>query len=241
MASVSSSGAAPDWCAGEPWASSVEWRANDLTDGSREKLEQAIGAPDAVVSCVGTIGFDVQELLKGNGFANVEAANAASKAGVGRFVYVGVAPEVADAQGWLYPQAKGYFDGKRQAADAIVAAFGEGASCVNPSFIYGGEGFGLFPPRVSAGYGSCVEELLSAAPLQKLADALPGLLKVALRPPVSVDGVAAACAKAALGTADFAALDGTAAINAVAGLPPASGLTDLLGGLKEKASSLASD
>ena len=53
--SVSKSGTPPST---EPWTSEVEWVANDLTRGSREALEAAIGAPEVVVSCVGSIGFD---------------------------------------------------------------------------------------------------------------------------------------------------------------------------------------
>ena len=90
--------------------------------------------------------------------------------------------------------------------------------------------------QVSEGYGAAVEELLSYPVFVKLADLLPGLLKVALRPPVSCDAVAAACAKIALGDAPAAVLDGTAAINAVAGLPKASGLSDFAARVSAKAS-----
>ena len=68
----------------------------------------------------------------------------------------------------------------------------------------------------------------------KLADAAPGIVGVAFRPPVNVDAVAAACAAHALGTSTATDLDGTAAINGVAGLPPASGLTDAIDTLKGK-------
>ena len=56
--SVSKSGAAPSWCAGEEWVKSVDWCANELTRGSREKLCEAIGSPDTVVSTVGSVGFE---------------------------------------------------------------------------------------------------------------------------------------------------------------------------------------
>ena len=85
-------------------------------------------------------------------------------------------------------------------------------------------------------YGSGVDRLLSFGLIETIADAAPGLIKVALRPPVSVDAVAGACASAALGElAEDAAtrravgeLDGTAAIKAAAGDPPATGLTDAI-------------
>ena len=64
------------------------------------------------------------------------------------------------------------------------------------------------------------------------AGAFSGLIKVALRPPVSVDAVAAACAGAALGTVPAKVYDGTAEINGATGRPTATGLTDFLDGLK---------
>ena len=54
---------------------------------------------------------------------------------------------------------------------------------------------------------------------------------MALRPPVSVDAVAAACAGAALGTVEPGVLDGTAAINAATGRPTATGLSDAIASL----------
>jgi hypothetical protein len=84
----------------------VEWKANDLTRGARESLEAAVGKPDVLVSCVGSVGFDVQGLLLGNAMANEAAAAAAAKVGTPRYVYCSVASEVAACEeGWL----PGYF------------------------------------------------------------------------------------------------------------------------------------
>jgi len=234
--SVSASGVAPAWAAGEPWAKSVEWKKNELTRGAREVLVESLGSPDAVVSSVGAIGFDVQGLLLGNGVANAEAAKAAKAAGASRFVYVSVASEVTDSRGWLPPFFAGYFDGKAQAEAAILDAGFDSATFVRPSFIYGGDDFGLFPPRVNGAYGSAVEELLSAGPFVAIANVLPGLLKVALRPPVSVDAVAGAAAAAAMGKVEAPILDGTPAINEAAGQKKASGLTDFVSSIKDKVS-----
>jgi len=238
VVSVSTSGAAPKWCEGEEWAKAVDWRANELTRGPREGLVEAIGEqPDAVVSCVGAIGFDVQGLLLGNGIANREAARAAKSAGASKFIYTSVASEVAGARNWLPPFFEGYFEGKADAEAAILDHFGADASTfIKPSFIYGGESFGLFPPRVTSGYGSGIEELLSNGIITKAADALPGLIKVALRPPVSVDAVAGACAAAAMGEIDAGTYDGTVAINAAVKQPPATGLTDFVAAVKAKIS-----
>lgn len=219
VTSVSKSGTPPKWCASEPWTGKVAWKAIDLTRGPREKMEEAIGSPAAIVSCVGAIGTDVKTLLSGNGIANSEAAKAAKKAGVKKFVYVSVASDVSDSAGWLpYYFSEGYFKGKRDAEAAIIDAVGEdNAFFVKPSFIYGGDEFGLLPPRVSSDYGSGVEELLSNGPFKFLAENAPGLIGVAFRPPVSVDTLAKACAGQALGTINEKILDGTEAINAAAG------------------------
>ena len=175
----------PAWCASAPWAGSVTWTANEFTRGPREELEKALAEPEVVVSTVGAVGFDVQGLRLGNGVANAEAARAArrSSPALRRYVFVGVASEVAACEeGWLPPFFSGYFDGKRMAEDAVADAAGGAANAmVRPSFIYGGDSFGLFPPRVSAAYGAAVEQALSLAPVQKLAELLPGLLKVRTR------------------------------------------------------------
>ena len=236
--SVSKSGKAPS---DAPWTAEVEWVANDLTRGSREALEAAIGAPEVVISCVGSIGFDGRGLELGNGVANIRAAEAVAKLprAVDTFVYVSVAQEVADAKGWLPDYFKFYFDGKRDAEAAILAAAGDRAAFVKPSFVYGGDSFGLWPPRVSGGYGSAIEEILSNGIITKVGDVLPGLLKVALRPPVSVDAVAQACVNLALG-AEGSVVDGAAAINACAGAPPATGFSDFISSAKSAASDLSS-
>jgi hypothetical protein len=118
----------------------------------------------------------------------------------------------------------------------------------NPILADGGESFELplpgrfVAPRVSAAYGSGVEEVLSLSPIQALADAAPGLIKVALRPPSSVDAVATACALAAMGELASGAatrravgtLDGTAAIKAAAGEPTPTGLRQALNRLGDK-------
>ena len=112
------------------------------------------------------------------------------------------------------------FDGKRQ-AEAAFAELAPGSVCVvRPTFIYGGDSFAIAPPRVTSEYGSFIEGLLSNGAFTALGNVLPGLLKVALRPPVSADAVAAAAARAALGAIPAGqVLDGATAINAAADLP----------------------
>lgn len=242
VTSVSTGGRVPEWCAGESWTNQVKWVKQDLTRGQREKMETAVGTPDCLVSCIGTVGFDVQGLLLGNGITNKNAATAAKKAGTARYVFCSVASEVdACEDGWLPAFFGGYFRGKRNAEDAFqdAADANDGSLCIiRPTFIYGGESFGLFPPRVSSWYGAFVEEVLSLGLVQKIADLLPGLLKVALRPPVSVDAVAAACAASALGALEASDIDGTLAINAATNQPPATGFSDFTASVSAKVKEL---
>jgi len=239
VTSVSKTGQVPSWCADEDWTKSVNWAAADLLGGGSDQLDAALGKPDSVVSCVGVVGFDGDELLKGNGDANVAGFESAKRAGsVKRVAFVSVASEVSDCEeNWLPEFFGGYFEGKRMAEEAALGVVNgdEGSVCiVKPSFIYGGDEFGLFPPRVNDAYGSAVEELLSLGPLRFLADVAPGLIKVALRPPSAVEAVAGACASAALGEVS-GVLDGTDAINEAANQPDPTGLTEAFKWAGEKA------
>jgi nucleoside-diphosphate-sugar epimerase len=242
--SVSKTGTVPKWCSGEPWTKDVTWVAADLTgnnDNAEDALlDAAVGTPDAIVSCVGVVGTDAEKLVQGNGATNVAAFASAKRGGkLTRSVLVSVSSEVAACKdNWLPDFFGGYFEGKQMAEDAAMDAVQNDAAkvcIVKPTFIYGGDAFGLLPPRVNYAYGSAVEELLSLGLFQALADATPGLIKVALRPPSSVDAVAAACASAALGEIDGGILDGTPAINSATDHPAATGLTEALEWAKENA------
>ena len=118
----------------------------------------------------------------------------------------------------------------------IEFVYGDTDLCVNArggKHFEDGDAFGLFPPRVSYAYGSGVEQLLTYGVFKILGDATPALIKVALRPPVSVDAVAGACAAAAMGKVPGGVLEGTKEIKAVTNDPPATGLTEAIDWLKE--------
>ena len=185
VTSLSKTGKVPEWASAEPWASSVQWVAVDLLSSGDAAIDAAMGSPEAVVSCVGAIGTDPDVLKTGNGACNVNGFASAKRAGVKRAVLVSVASEVAACQeNWLPDFFSGYFDGKQMAEEAAADAAGGDATrvtLVKPTFIYGGDSFGLLPPRVSAAYGSGIEELLSIDLISKLADATPGLIKVSQR------------------------------------------------------------
>ena len=155
----------------------------------------------AVVSCVGSIGSPDDARV--NAASGVAAAGAKA-AGVKRFVYVSVAPEVRDAAGG-FPIFKDYMAGKASSEAAIKANFGsvEGLSytLIGPTFIYGGNEFGLTPPRVATGYGRFIDGLLSTPPARLVAKVAPGIVGVAFEPPIYVEAVAGACVAGALGLA----------------------------------------
>jgi len=245
VTSVSKSGKVPDWCYQEDqessskWYDEVTWKSVDLLSEDDAKISSAIGNPDALVSCVGVVGTDPKELIDGNGKTNVAAFSSAVKGNIKHAAFVSVSGEVSDLKGstWLPDFMDAYFDGKGKAEEAALDAVGGDSSrlvIVKPSFIYGGDSFGLFPPRVNYAYGSGVEELLTFGLFRFLGDATPGLIKVALRPPVSVDAVAGACAAAAMGKVPGGVLEGTREIKAVTNDPPAKGLTEAIDWLKGK-------
>ena len=101
---------------------------------------------------------------------------------------------------------------------------------MKPTFIYGGDSFGFLPPRVNDAYGSFIDQLLSFVLFDALANVTPGLIKVALRPPVSVNAVAGACVAGVLSGASTGVqvLDTAADINNASNQPAATGVQDAI-------------
>lgn len=220
VVSISRSGTLPAWADGQPWVSGVTWKKGDPT---KEEFAGDLAGSAAVVSCIGVIGGSGESMEQGNGAVNVQAIQQAAAAGVPKMVYVSVSEAVGGAVGDFELRGKygfslkGYFKGKQQAEEALQRCFPDAAVVLAPTFIYGGAEFGLTPPRVAQGYGSLVEKALSLPPIKSLAEGLlPGVLGLALLPPVSVDSLATAAAAAALGKVASGRLDGTESINAAA-------------------------
>jgi uncharacterized protein YbjT (DUF2867 family) len=150
----------------------------------------------AVISTVGVIGSGRDDAVNG---ASGLAAAGAKEAGVNTFVFISVAPEVrAFAKNIDFLQD--YMEGKKFSEDSIVNYFPNSYTLVEPTFIYGGDKFGVMPPRVTTQYGSFIEKTLATAIVRTAAGLAPdGFVKIALEPPVSAEAVANAAVAGALG------------------------------------------
>lgn len=191
VVSVSRSGGPP--AGSGQWSEKVRWVKGDVL--SMDLFAEVRGAT-AVISAIGAIGSDNDAAL--NGVTAERAIDAASKAGVQRFVLVSATPLVAESGfGDFLP---GYVEGKKR-AEAAVASFPGKALILQPTFIFGGSEFSTNPPRVAEGYGALVETLLGSPPFRAVASVSPAALKLALLPPSAVTDVAAAAVAGAQGKA----------------------------------------
>jgi hypothetical protein len=168
----------------------------DLTAADAEdRVAEACRGCVGVISAVGSMGTAGD--LKVNAAA-AAAARGAKRAGVRNFVAVGNSERVRGVARSV-PFLRGYAAGKEESERVVRELFGYRGCIVQPSFIYGGDKFGLSPPRVASPVGRILEEVLGLYPIQALSKALPDLPGAALEPPVSVENVAAACLNVALG------------------------------------------
>lgn len=143
----------------------------------------------AIISCIGSIGTPNDEIV--NSASGIVAKAAKSAGSVKRFVYIGVAPEVKDFASNI-EFLNGYMKGKESSQSMILSSFGNSYSTfIQPTFIYGGDTFNINPPRVASFYGQFIEGLLSSSPIRTIEGILPpGIIKIALEPPISVNDIA---------------------------------------------------
>ena len=113
-------------------------------DASKDDLSDVLKGADAVVSCVG-IAPGGSNQRDGNGKVNVRIADAAKAAGVSKFVYVGVASELANGPAKFL--LGDYLKGKAEAEAGVVKDFGpDGSLLVKPAIIAGGPPGEIRPP-----------------------------------------------------------------------------------------------
>lgn len=193
-----------------------ETKTLDFTNSSlnvANEVESLAKGCTAVISCIGSIGTSDDEVVNaGTGLAAIGA----KAAGVKNFVYISVAPEVRDAANGVSFLEK-YMTGKQFSENTIKTNFADGYTLIEPTFIYGGDKFAISPPRVADGYGQIVEGLLSSGPFRAAASISPGIIGVALEPPVKVSAVAGAAVSGALGLTEHT-LDTYDKINAASSL-----------------------
>jgi nucleoside-diphosphate-sugar epimerase len=172
-----------------------------------DQLSKVASGCTAVISCVGTVGTPNDFQVNAG---TALAAQAAKSVGVERFVYISVAPEVKEfARDIEFLQD--YMKGKTVSREAVLKFFPPSSSSstlIEPTFIYGGGSFNVNPPRVAGFYGKVIEGLLSSSPIRSVERILsPGIIKIALEPPVSVESVASAAVAGALGKSPLPILD----------------------------------
>jgi hypothetical protein len=137
----------------------INWISLDILNVSNEELDIAMGQPDAIISCIGIIGTNPQQLIDGNGIVNVKGFESARRVSTSTsttststtnnannanalqsIAYVSVSSEVKACQdNWLPEFMESYFKAKNMAE---VAALQDGNSqqdvtIVSPTFIYG--------------------------------------------------------------------------------------------------------
>ena len=240
------------WAVGEPWLEEVEWIEADAAAGTA--LDARIGGVEGVVSCIGSkdVLSPSSNSYSGNKWSeeskadysrnfdpNERAVGAAVAAGAARFVLVDVASDAEIAYGGTRP---GLYEGKRAAADAARAAFGDGATCIGPHSVVSGPQGDL---KMRALDSSWARGLIAA----NRAIGNVGYrgedyaTRCALTPPCGADDLALAVAAAVLGAVEvepserfvFGAggvevrtrgrhVDGSAAIQALARRAQAAGL-----------------
>lgn len=163
---------------------------NDET--SIQKLLSSNNDITAIISCIGSIGTQNDEIVNSaSGVVAKAAKSAGTSSSVKRFVYIGVAPEVKDFASNI-EFLNGYMKGKESSQSMILSSFGNSDSTfIQPTFIYGGDTFNINPPRVASFYGQFIEGLLSSQPIRTIESILPsGIIKIALEPPISVNNIA---------------------------------------------------
>lgn len=195
VTSVSRSGTVPVHLQAQAggWAEKVKWEKGDAFEPNTYMplLKEA----EAVVVSVGSppVPFvDYGYQLRMNGHSVQRVAEAAREADVPRLVVVN-----ATMPAWLKNVAKGYFDGKHLAREAVAAFTVDRpharAAIVKPGIIYGTRYEGSIAIPLGVVFGPVSHVLRRTSGLNcALRSAAPYLLDGILHPPVPVESVASA-------------------------------------------------
>lgn len=129
-------------------------------DASTADLTSVLSGATAVISCVGIAPGGANQRA-GNGAVNVRIADAAKAAGIGRFVYLGVASELAN--GPIKFVFGDYVKGKAEAEAAVTNDFGAAALVLKPGIIGGAPPGEIRPPGPPGMAPVSVEAVAAAA------------------------------------------------------------------------------
>jgi len=169
----------------------ARWVTSTLPDSPPPRSE--LQGASAAVSTVGLLGAGASaERVTGD--ANVSAVEAASDAGIPRFILV-------SAHMYRGPPAAalpGYFRGKQKAEHAVMRLFPHSGICLRPGFVYGSR---RVSNRVSLPLhliGQPLNSLLASSGATRARSSLPDAVGSLLEPPVSVNTLASAIAVSAL-------------------------------------------
>ena len=142
---------------GKPLAGGIKYAT---LDASSDDLGDVLKGATAVVSCVGIAPGGANQ-RDGNGKVNVRIADAAKAAGIGRFVYIGVASELANGPAKFL--LGDYFKGKAEAEAGVVKDFGsDGSLVVKPAIIAGAPPGEIRPPGPPGVQAVAVEDVAKA-------------------------------------------------------------------------------
>jgi len=135
----------------------VDYQSLDATSAD---LTGVLKGASAVISCVG-IAPGGANMRDGNGLVNKKIADAAKSAGIERFVYIGVASELANGPvKFIFGD---YVKGKAEAEAAVTKDFGASALILKPGIIAGGPPGELRPPGPPGMTAVAVQAVAKAA------------------------------------------------------------------------------
>jgi uncharacterized protein YbjT (DUF2867 family) len=138
-------------------------------DASSADLSSVLAGASAVISCVG-IAPGGSNMRDGNGLVNVKIAAAAKAAGVSKFVYLGLASELASSP--IKFVFGDYVKGKAEAEAAVAKDYGSDALLIKPGVIAGGPPGEIRPPGPPGMTPVPVEAVAKAAVAGALGDAV---------------------------------------------------------------------
>jgi uncharacterized protein YbjT (DUF2867 family) len=113
-------------------------------DAGKEDLTAVLKGASGVISCVGVAPGGGPDQKNGNGAVNVAIADASKAAGIERFVYLGLADELAN--GPIKFVFGDYVKGKAIATAAVAKDYGPAALIIKPGIIAGGPPGEVRPP-----------------------------------------------------------------------------------------------